>query len=104
LGVRRISKPELGQKMTCSACAARFFDLCRVPAICPKCGVEQRAARAASPYSTRIAPKRWLPRASPTMAVESEPEQADPENAELTSDGDSVSDDEVTVEEVDEVG
>jgi uncharacterized protein (TIGR02300 family) len=36
-------KPELGLKRTCVACGTRFYDLCRTPAICPKCGTEQPA-------------------------------------------------------------
>ena len=36
-----MSKPELGAKHTCVSCGARFFDLGREPAICPKCAAEQ---------------------------------------------------------------
>lgn len=36
-----MAKPELGDKHTCVSCGARFFDLGKVPAICPKCGTEQ---------------------------------------------------------------
>jgi uncharacterized protein (TIGR02300 family) len=36
-----MAKPELGSKRVCVACQARFYDLTRVPAVCPKCGVEQ---------------------------------------------------------------
>ena len=34
-------KPELGTKRVCVACSARFYDLTKTPAICPKCGTEQ---------------------------------------------------------------
>ena len=34
-------KPELGTKRVCVACGARFYDLTKTPAICPKCGTEQ---------------------------------------------------------------
>jgi uncharacterized protein (TIGR02300 family) len=36
-----MAKPELGTKRVCVACSARFYDLTRAPAVCPKCGVEQ---------------------------------------------------------------
>ena len=36
-----MAKPELGQKRVCVACGARFYDLTKVPAICPKCSTEQ---------------------------------------------------------------
>lgn len=34
------ARPERGTKRTCLNCEARFYDLARVPAICPKCGTE----------------------------------------------------------------
>jgi len=36
-------KPELGEKHSCVSCGARFFDLGKSPATCPKCGTEQPA-------------------------------------------------------------
>ena len=36
-----MAKPVLGSKRVCVACQARFYDLTRTPAMCPKCGVEQ---------------------------------------------------------------
>ena len=38
-----MAKPELGTKRVCVACGARFYDLTKVPAVCPKCGTEQPA-------------------------------------------------------------
>ncbi|AOX19166.1 FYDLN acid domain-containing protein [Kozakia baliensis] len=36
-----MATPELGLKRVCVSCGARFYDLNRIPAICPKCGTEQ---------------------------------------------------------------
>ena len=36
-----MAKPELGTKRVCVSCAARFYDLTKTPAVCPKCGTEQ---------------------------------------------------------------
>ena len=36
-------KPELGTKRVCVSCGARFYDLTKQPAVCPKCGTEQPA-------------------------------------------------------------
>jgi uncharacterized protein (TIGR02300 family) len=33
-----LANPELGAKQICPACAAKFYDLNRRPATCPKCG------------------------------------------------------------------
>ncbi len=36
-----MAKIELGTKRICVACGARFYDLGKSPAACPKCGTEQ---------------------------------------------------------------
>ncbi len=36
-----MAKPELGTKRVCVSCGAKFYDLTKTPAICPKCGTEQ---------------------------------------------------------------
>ncbi len=33
-----MAAPELGQKQICPSCTAKFYDLNRRPALCPKCG------------------------------------------------------------------
>jgi uncharacterized protein (TIGR02300 family) len=33
-----VPKAELGMKLTCESCGARFYDLNKQPGICPKCG------------------------------------------------------------------
>jgi uncharacterized protein (TIGR02300 family) len=38
-----MAKPDLGIKRTCVACSARFYDLTKSPAVCPKCGTDQPA-------------------------------------------------------------
>ena len=37
------AKPELGTKRICVSCNSKFYDLCRTPAVCPKCATEQPA-------------------------------------------------------------
>jgi len=36
-----MAKPELGTKRICVNDGVRFYDLNKVPAVCPKCGTEQ---------------------------------------------------------------
>jgi uncharacterized protein (TIGR02300 family) len=38
-----MAKPELGTKRVCVACNAKFYDLSKTPAVCPKCSTEQPA-------------------------------------------------------------
>jgi len=33
-----VAKAELGMKLTCESCGARFYDLNKQPGHCPKCG------------------------------------------------------------------
>src|SRR6266478_4418116 len=40
---RSMAKPELGTKRVCVSCGARFYDLTKQPAVCPKCSTEQPA-------------------------------------------------------------
>lgn len=51
--------PTLGTKCTCVGCSARFYDLNRLPATCPKCGAQQPAratGRRAAPAA--VQPRR----------------------------------------------
>ncbi len=36
-----MAKPELGLKRVCVSCNARFYDMTKMPPVCPKCGTEQ---------------------------------------------------------------
>lgn len=39
-----MARPELGLKRQCMSCGAKFYDLARDPAVCPKCGAVYQAA------------------------------------------------------------
>ena len=61
-----MAKPELGTKRVCVACGARFYDLTKVPAVCPKCSTEQpieqpRPRRAAGNVVEDKRPKKPAP-------------------------------------------
>lgn len=38
IGMRTLSRPELGTKHVCPECGKKYYDLNRDPAICPGCG------------------------------------------------------------------
>ena len=47
-------RPERGTKRSCLTCEARFYDMTRIPATCPKCGAEcADIVRPDSPPQTR---------------------------------------------------
>ncbi|WP_439577329.1 TIGR02300 family protein [Elioraea sp.] len=77
-----MAKVELGLKRTCVACGAKFYDLMRSPAACPKCGTEQPAEqprfRRPGGAEDRAKPKRVA--AAPALEeaeIEVEVEEAD---------------------------
>ena len=37
-----MAKLELGEKYSCQNCSTRFYDLCKSPPTCPKCGSEHQ--------------------------------------------------------------
>lgn len=64
-----MAKPELGAKRQCMQCGAKFYDLNKDPAVCPKCGTPMQASAVAL---SRVAPP-VAARARPA-AAEEEPE------------------------------
>ena len=56
---------DLGKKHTCYSCQAKFYDLGKPQAICPKCGANQKDADDAHP-----APSSRSRRAAPVAVVE----------------------------------
>ena len=52
-----MAKPELGSKRQCMSCGAKYYDLNREPAVCPKCGTVYQASssgRAPPPVIARV--------------------------------------------------
>ena len=59
-------KPELGTKRVCVSCGAKFYDLGKSPAVCPKCGTEQpieqpRLRRGGGNVEEKVRPKKPAP-------------------------------------------
>lgn len=83
-----MAKPELGDKHTCASCGARFFDLGKEPAICPKCGTEQPIE---PPKLKRAAPMPDEVKKPAKQAAE-ETEETDVDDAVDTGDDDILED------------
>lgn len=95
-----MGRPELGTKCTCTGCNERFYDLNRTPAICPKCGVQQRPAKPRSPRPSHstigagLQPRR-LPRVVNTE------DDVEPSNAlEIAADADELDPDDEASDDV----
>ena len=73
-------KAEWGTKHTCQNCGAKFYDLKKTPAVCPKCGTEQtpekpRLKRASAPQETKA--ETPAPEATESEDVEEDDIEAD---------------------------
>ena len=64
-----MSRPEFGTKCVCTSCAARFYDLNRLPAVCPKCEAAQPPAVLRAPRPT-FTSARMTRRPRPAVAEE----------------------------------
>ena len=95
-------KLEFGRKMTCTACAVRFYDLTRVPAVCPKCGVEQPRVKIRVAPVARAAAVRWSGRQPPTLPAAT-PEPTLIEADAVEEDEDEIEDSDLPEDEDDEV-
>ena len=104
-----MARPELGLKRQCMSCGAKFYDLARDPAVCPKCGAVYQAAatsRVAAPALSRASndDEDETDEKGPEMVsldeVEAAEDEADttPED-ETVEDGDSTEDDTFLEEE-----
>lgn len=63
-----MAKPEWGKKLTCHNCGARYYDMLRNPAICPKCGTEANTPGSAKPQRSRPAAAAAPPKAEDAPA------------------------------------
>jgi hypothetical protein len=63
-----LGKVDLGEKLTCSSCGARFYDLNKTPALCPKCGAENQRPKVTRSKKVEAAPKpeKEAPKAAAT--------------------------------------
>lgn len=98
-----MSKQELGVKRDCpvSDCGARFYDLCRSPALCPKCGVEFVPEALLKPRKPRPDDAPAAEEEKPEKpAQETSLEDADNENAAATSNRKAGLDDETEEDDI----
>ncbi|MCJ2049514.1 TIGR02300 family protein [Methylobacterium sp. J-070] len=107
-----MARPELGLKRQCMSCGAKFYDLARDPAVCPKCGTIYQAAatsRVAAPVLAR-APvatddEDETDEKGPELVsldeVEAAEDEADPTPEDETAEDGDTADDDTFLEEED---
>ncbi|QRM30480.1 TIGR02300 family protein [Microvirga sp. VF16] len=107
-----MAKPELGLKRQCMSCGAKFYDLNKDPAVCPKCGTVFQAvalSRVAAPVVARAAAdddETELESTGPEMVSLDEVEAGENEKDIPVDDdidvGDDVADDDTFLEDEEE--
>lgn len=98
----KLGKADLGEKLTCSSCGARFYDLNKSPAECPKCGAEnarpkvfksKKAETTAKPVKESDAPKKASDGDDEDVEDIEEIEDVEDEDDDLLNDDDDLDDD-----------
>jgi len=89
-----VAKPELGAKQVCPNCQAKFYDLGRRPAHCPKCGTDFDPEEALKLRGRRVRP-----------GYPSDDEETEDQVKDKSPDGDEDEDDDTTsTPEIDQEG
>ncbi len=76
-----MARPELGLKRQCMSCGAKFYDLDKDPATCPKCGTIYQAIAS----SSRVAAPALAARAAAVPADDDEDADAEKGGPEIVS-------------------
>lgn len=83
-----VPKADLGMKLTCESCGARFYDLNKQPGHCPKCGTANarpvifKASRGRPSAEEKLAAQKAAAAAAAKPAPAAEDEAADDEDEE----------------------
>lgn len=102
-----MAKVDLGMKLTCESCGARFYDLNKQPGICPKCGTANarpvifKASRRPSAEDREKAANLAAHKAPPKPANEDEDivaDDADEEDEDVIEDTSDLGEDDDDVE------
>ena len=88
-----MANPELGQKQVCPNCQAKFYDLNRRPAHCPKCGTDFDPEEA-----LKLRNRRGRPAGYPAD------DEAEDQVKDKKAEGDEDEEDDVKTPEIDEEG
>jgi hypothetical protein len=84
---QNVAKPDLGKKLTCPSCGARFYDLHKSPATCPKCEAEVEVQPLLKPK--RSAPEPVKPK-KPVPVVKKVDDDDDDDDLDIDDDADDL--------------
>ncbi|TGE00300.1 TIGR02300 family protein [Methylobacterium nonmethylotrophicum] len=86
-----MARPELGLKRQCMSCGAKFYDLSRDPAVCPKCGTVYQVAALSTTRVPAPAIANRAPREEEAEEEAGAPEMVSLDEVEAAEDGADVS-------------
>lgn len=92
---------QLGMKLTCDSCGARFYDLNKTPGSCPKCGNSVARPTVFKTRARVAAEEREEKRAAAAAALKPAPEPAE-EDAIPAAEGED--EDEAVIEDTSDLG
>jgi len=92
-----VAKAELGMKLTCESCGARFYDLNKQPGTCPKCGTAN-----ARPVIFKASRRPSEEAKAKSAAAAKAPPKAAPEDEDPVADDDD--EDETVIEDTSDLG
>jgi len=93
-----MAKPDLGLKRVCVACGAKFYDMAKVPSVCPKCGTEQPTEQPRPRRSANIVPDEKLKkRAVAATEVDGDEVELDDVEADAVEDADEIEDEDEAI-------
>lgn len=95
-----MGKVDLGEKLSCTSCGARYYDLNKMPALCPKCGAENERPKV---FKTK---KAETPKPTPQDEAQKKPSDDVDDIEDLDDDEDDplISDDDDMDDDDDDVG
>lgn len=95
-----MGKVDLGEKLTCSSCGARFYDLNKTPALCPKCGAENQRPKVTRSKKVEAAPKPEKEAAKAAATDDDTVDLEDDDDDDLIDGADDLDDDDDDVDSV----
>lgn len=102
-----MAKVDLGMKLTCESCGARFYDLNKQPGICPKCGAANarpvifkasRRPTAEEREKANLAAHKAPPKALPDDEDDLAADDADDEDEDVIEDTSDLGEDDADVD------
>ena len=99
-----VTKAKLGNKLTCSNCGAKFYDLKKKQRVCPKCGEDYVVQKTKTRRSAPAVEPAPAPAPDPTEATDGEDGLITPELPDELLEDDEEGEEDAVIEDTSEIG